>query len=74
MSEPNYHMTEWFSENLIVIEMNYIRIKIDKPIYLSLSILEISKTTLHEIWYDYIKPKDNDKANLCCMDTDKKLI
>ena len=37
-------MTKWFSENLLAIEMKKIKIKMNKPVYLGLSILEISKT------------------------------
>ena len=42
----------------------------DKPIYISLSILDISKTLMYEFWYDYIKPKYDDNVKLCYMDTD----
>ena len=57
VSEPNYHTTIQFSENLLTIEMKKIKIKMDKPVYLDLSILEISKTIMYKFWYDYIKPK-----------------
>ena len=40
-----------------------------KPVYLGLSILEISKIVMCEFWYDYVKPKHK-KAKLCSMDTD----
>ena len=33
------------------------KLKMNKPVYLGLSILEISKTLMYEFWYDYIKPK-----------------
>ena len=42
----------------------------NKPIYLGLSILEISKTLMYEFWYDYMKPKFDNKFKLCYMDTD----
>ena len=42
----------------------------NKPIYLGLSILEISKILLYEFWYDYMKPKYNNDVKLCYMDTD----
>ena len=42
----------------------------NKPVYLGLSILEISKTLMYEFWYDYVKPKYQDNAKLCYMDTD----
>ena len=40
------------------------------PIYLGQAILDISKTLMYEFWYDYIKPKYEDKVKLCYMDTD----
>ena len=42
--------------------MKKIKIKMNKPVYLGLSILEISKTRMYEFWYDYIKPKYRYKA------------
>ena len=48
VSKPNYHTTKWFSENLLAIEMKKTRVKMNKPVYLSLSILDISKTLMSE--------------------------
>ena len=73
-SEPNYHTTKYFSENLMAIEMKNLKVKMNKPIYLVMSILDISKTLMYEFWYDYIKPKYQDKAKLCHMDTDSFVI
>ena len=56
-SETNYHTTKYFSENLITIEMKKTKSKMNKPIYLGMSILDISKTLMYKFWYDYIKPK-----------------
>ena len=41
VSEPNYHTTKYFSEDLQAIEMNKIKVKMNKPIYLGISILDI---------------------------------
>ena len=46
----------------------------NKPVYLSISILDISKTLIYEFWYDYVKPKYQNKAKLCYMDTDNFII
>ena len=73
-SEPNYHTTKHFSDNLMAIEMKKTRVKMNKPIYLGMSILDISKTLMYEFWYDYIKPKYQDRAKLCYMDTDSFVI
>ena len=48
VAEPNYHTTKWFSENLLAIEMKKTKVKMNKPIYLGLSILEISKILMYE--------------------------
>ena len=48
MSEPNYHTTKWFSEKLLAIEMKKTKVKMNKPVYLGLSILEFSKTLMYE--------------------------
>ena len=74
VSEPNYHATKWFSEDLLGIEMEKIKVKFNKPVYLGLSILEISKTLMYEFWYDYFKPKYQNNAKLCYMDTDSFII
>ena len=50
--------------------MKKTKVKMNKPIYLGLLILEISKILMYEFWYDYMKPKYNDIVRLCYMDTD----
>ena len=46
----------------------------NKSIYLGISVFDISKMLMYEFWYDYIKPKYQDKAKLCYMDTDSFVI
>ena len=65
VSVPNYHRTKQFSENLLAIEMKKTKVKMNKPVYLSMSILDISKALMYEFSNDYLKPKYNDKAKLC---------
>ena len=55
--EPNYHSTKWFSQCLLATEMKKIKVKMKKPIYLGLSILEISKALMYQFWYNYINLK-----------------
>ena len=74
VSEPNYHTINLISEDLSIIEMKKTKVKMNKPIYLRLSILEISKILMYEFWYDYMKSKDNDNVRLCYMDTDSFIM
>ena len=74
VSEPNYHTTKRFSENLLAVEMKKTKVKMNKPVYLGMSILDISKTLMYKFWYDYIKPKYEDIAKLCYADTDSFII
>ena len=46
----------------------------NKPVYLGLSVLQISKIVIYEFWYDYLKPKYREKANLCYIDTENFII
>ena len=54
--------------------MKKIKIKMNKPVYLGLSILGISKTLMYEFWYDYIKSQYQNNAKLFHMDTDSFII
>ena len=57
VSQPNYHTTKFFTKNLLATEMRKTQILMKNPVYLGLSILDLSKTVMHEFWYDYVKPK-----------------
>ena len=46
----------------------------NKPVYLGLSILELSKMLMFEFWYDYVKPKYDGKAKVCYMHTDSFIV
>ena len=54
--------------------MKKVKVKMNKSIYLWLSILDISKITMYEFWYDFIKSKYGSRAKLCYMDTDSFII
>ena len=54
--------------------MKKTKVKMNKPIYLGLSISEISKILMYEFWYDYMKPKYGDNVKLCYVDTDSFIM
>ena len=54
--------------------MKKTKVKINKSVFLDMSILRISITLMNEFWYDYMKPKFQDNAKPCYMDTDSFII
>ena len=46
----------------------------EKPVYLGLSTLELSKLAMYEFWYDYVWPKYEERAKLCYIDTDSFIV
>ena len=50
------------------------QILMNKPVYLGPIILEISKVVMYDFCYNYVKPKDGEKAKLCCMDTKNFIV
>ena len=70
VSELNYQIKMFFAENILAIEISKTQILMNKPVYLDLSVLDLSETVILEFWYDYLKPKYGENAKLCYMDTD----
>ena len=59
-SQLNHHTTKFFTENvlaMLAIEMRKTQILMNKPVYLGLSILDLSKSLMFEFSYDSVKPK-----------------
>ena len=74
VSEPNYHTINLISEDLSMIEIKKTKVTVNKPTYIGLSILEISKILMYEFWYDYMKSKYDNNVKLCYMDTDSFIM
>ncbi len=70
VKKPNYKRVSEFHENLVAVHMEKTSVKLCKPIYLGMSILDLSKTLMYEFHYDYVKPKWGDKVKLLFTDTD----
>ena len=57
INKPNYKSRTIFSETLAAVHMGKTEVVLSKPIYIGMSILDISKNLMYEFHYDYIKPK-----------------
>ena len=72
-SKPNYESRKIFNENLVSVHMKKTSLTMNKPVYLGMSILDLSKTLMFDFHYKYIKPKYGNKAKLLFTDTDSFL-
>ena len=65
VSEPNYHITKFFTESLLAIEKKETQILMNKLVYLDVSIVDLTKEVMYEFWYGYVKPKYGENSKLC---------
>lgn len=70
ISRPNFHSVSIFSENLVAVQMNRVKVTYDKPIYVGFCILELSKLHMYDFYYDFLKKKYANNATLLYIDTD----
>ena len=72
-AKPNYESRKIFNENLVSVHMKKTSLTMNKPVYLGMSILDLSKTLMFDFHYNYIKPKYGNKTKLLFTDTDSLL-
>ena len=73
VAKPNYESRKIFNENLVSVHMKKTSLTMDKPVYLGMCILDLSKIIMFDFHYRYIKPKYGEKAKLLFTDTDSFL-
>ena len=73
VAKPNYESRKIFNEKLVSVHMKKTSLTMNKPVYLGMCILDLSKTLMFDFHYKYIKPKYGNKAKLLFTDTDSFL-
>ena len=68
--KPNFKSGVLYGSNLMGCEMGKTILKMNKPVYISQTILDLSKTVMYEFHYDYMVPKYGDNISLCYIDMD----
>ena len=57
VAKPNFDHCTVFDENLVVVHMKKTELVFNKPVYLGMSILDLSKTLMYDFHYNYFKKK-----------------
>ena len=68
--KPNFKDNRTFSKHLLTVEMRKTEIKMDRPVHLGQTILDLGKMLMYEFYYHYRRSKYGSKVRLCYMDTD----
>ncbi|XP_054276530.1 uncharacterized protein LOC128995537 [Macrosteles quadrilineatus] len=74
ISKPNFIDRTVYNENLVGIHMGKTKIVLNKPIYIGMSILDLSKVRMYDFYYDVLKPFYGDRVKLCYQDTDSYFL
>ena len=69
-SKPTYVSSKIFNENLVAVHKIKETLTLNRPAYVGMCILDLSKTLMYDFHYNYIKKKYADKAKLLFTDTD----
>ena len=70
VSNPNFKHSHIINENLVGVEKQETKLKLDKPIFIGMSILDLSKQHMYKFYYDVMKPKYGDNIKMVYTDTD----
>ena len=69
-AQPKYDGCTIFDENVIAVHMKKTKLNFNKPVYLGMSILDLSKSLMYDFHYNYVQTKYRDNAKLLFTDTD----
>ncbi|XP_071579878.1 uncharacterized protein [Temnothorax nylanderi] len=70
IAKPNFHSRSVFAEDLMAVELRRLEVRLNKPIYVGMCILEISKTRVCDFHYDYMVPLYRERCKIMYTDTD----
>ena len=73
VNKPNFEELKIFDEFLIAVKMRKTKVWMNKPVYVGMSILDLSKTLMFSFQYEYVKKKW-EEAEVLYSDTDSLVL
>ena len=73
-AKSTYKLHRIFSEDLVGVELNRLKVKLNKPIYIGMTVLDLSKRSMYHFFYDHLKELYSDNVSLLFTDTDSLFI
>ena len=70
VNNPSFKHSHIINENLVGVEKQKPKLKLDKPIFIGMSILDLSKQHMYRFFYDVMKPTYGDNIRMVYTDTD----
>ena len=70
VNNPSFKHSHIINENLVGVEKQKPKLKLDKPIFIGMSILDLSKQHMYKFYYDVMKPKYGENIRMVYTDTD----
>ncbi|GET54115.1 hypothetical protein RIR_jg31686.t2 [Rhizophagus irregularis DAOM 181602=DAOM 197198] len=73
-SDPAFKGRKIFSENLVAIHRRKVEVMLNRPTYVGMNVLDLSKLCMYQFYYDTLKVRYGEKIQLCYTDTDSLLV
>ena len=73
-SDPAFKSRRIFTENLVAVHRRKTEVNLNRPTYIGMCVLDLSKLCMYQFYYDTLKAKYRDKVRLCYTDTDSLLV
>ena len=70
VNNPSFKHCHIINANLVGVEKQKPKLKLDKPIFIGMSILDLSKQHMYKFYYDVMQPKYGDNIRMVYTDTD----
>ena len=74
LAKPSIKSFKIFDENLAAVEVQKTVLTLNRPIYVGMTILDLSKTLMYDFYYNHLKANYGDGVKLCMTDTDSFLL